>query len=352
MLLELNIRRRTMAKMSMQEIKELIRKQNENKGEGNSFKNSDIYPFWKMKAGETAIVRFLPDANEKNPLAFVVKDEHKLSLNGETRKIPCPKMYGHNCPICDKSQEYYKAEGKKSQNGKYYWRDRMHLARALVLSDPLPPDPETGENFEGKVVTLQLGFQVHQKIESQIDEFFEIDDPVPWGFDAEDDYIGYNFKIKSTSQGEHNKYDLASTFEKNSSNVDKKYVNEIELVDLTTLLPEEVTYDQANEFLDNHLSGGMDDDSLQSKKRSTSGSDSDSGADSKRNSMLSRLGGDDLEEADDDDFDELKETVNKAKAEEAEAEEEEAPSTSDDDDDDDDDDDLQAIIARTKRNKK
>ena len=40
---------------------------NENTGFWDKF-----YPFYKMGFGETALFRFLPDANEENPLGFIV----------------------------------------------------------------------------------------------------------------------------------------------------------------------------------------------------------------------------------------------------------------------------------------
>lgn len=333
----------------MAEVRELAKKKSAgNKESGNNFKNTDIYPFWKMKENEEAVIRFLPDKNEEErPLPFISKQEHKLAINGKNRKIPCPQTFGNKCPICDVSQEYYRAEGKGSKNGKYYWRDMMHLARAVVISDPLPPDDETGETFEGKVVTLQLGFQIHEKIMAQIGDFFDDDDPLPWDLEK-----GFNFKIKKTKQGDYMKYDLASTFERKPSEIPTDYLENIKLIDLETLLPEEVDYDKANEFLENHLSGGVDDsddDSLDSKR---SGGDSETS--SKRSEMLKRLQGEEDEEELDEDMKSIVEDAKQEDSDSSSDSEDQSDDDSDDDDEDDDEDDddeLKAIIRR-RRSKK
>ena len=331
--------------MSMKEIRELASKRNENRGGNKTFKNNDIYPFWLMDAGDEAIIRFLPDKNTENPWPFIEKLEHKLPINGSNRKIACPKMYGHNCAICDKSKEYYDAEGDDSENGKFYYRDRMHLGRALILKDPLDPATDDDGQLvdrEGKVYTVQLGFQIYEKIMGQLADFFDDDDPLPWDLDE-----GFNFKIKPVKQGSYKKYDLSSTFEKKSSTIPDEYLENIEIVDLRTLLPEEIDYDKSNEFYAQHTSGGVgNSDSLESKKNKSSGS--------ARKSALDRMKNEDDDddndaaELDGDDKAELASTVAEAKASDAD----DADDADDSDDDDDDGDDaLQAIINRRKKNK-
>lgn len=332
-------------KLTMKEIQELAKKKTSGGDNKQRFKNTDIYPFWLMQEDEIAKVRFLPDKNKENVLPFVEKLEHKLTIDGNVRKVPCPKMYDHKCPICDLSQEYYKSEGDDSKNGKYYYRDRMHLARALIIEDPLQPDSETGETYVGKVVTLQLGFQIHEKIMEQLGTFFDDEDMPPWDFEE-----GYNFNIKKVKQGKYHKYDIGSSFDRKPSAIPDEYLENIEIKDLRDLLPEEIDYDKANEFLEKHMSGGVaDSDSLESKKSSTS-ENSD-----KRAAMLSRLeGSDDDDEDDNDEQDEAKKVVREL-AEEAEEDDlsSDAYASKDDDDEDDDDEDaeLQAIINRKRRKK-
>ena len=80
---------------------------------GNNLPNN-YYPFWNMKNGESATVRFLPDANQDNPYGFLVERlTHVLEINGERKTVPCLHMYGEDCPICAVSKAYYDDEDQK-----------------------------------------------------------------------------------------------------------------------------------------------------------------------------------------------------------------------------------------------
>jgi hypothetical protein len=335
-------------KMSMAEIRKLAKKQSSGRKSSN-FKNSDIYPFWQMNEEEEAVIRILPNKTEENhPIPMIEKKQHRLAIDGKDRNVVCPQTFGNQCPICDLSQEYYRSEGKDSKNGKYYWRDLKHICRAVVIKDPLPPDSETGETFENKVVTLQLGFQLHKKIEAQLADFFDDDDPLPWDLEN-----GFNFKIKKTMQGGRGKYDLASTFERKPSEIPTEALENIELKELEEFLPPEVTYEETDELLQKHLNGGVGaEDSLENKRSSSESS-------SKRREILNRLGGndDDDEENEEELDEEMKNIVEDVQEESMNDEnnsshESDSPIDDDDDDDDDDEDsELAAIIARRRKSK-
>lgn len=243
-----------MAKLSRIELlkQKLAEEKAKKDGAGTTF-NNDIYPFWTMEVGQQARVRILQDLNEDNDFIFF-RDrlEHILSINGEDKKIPCRQMYGEECPICDLSRKWYKEEGKESKNGKYYYRKKVSLVRVLVLEDPLPPNKETGETYEGKVMNTQFGFQLMEKIKEQISnddlgEFYDLDD-------------GYDFIIKKTPQGNYGTYSVGSQFARKSSVIDDDIKETVELVDLGTLLPKDLGYDKVHAMLEAHLNGGDYDD--------------------------------------------------------------------------------------------
>lgn len=329
-----------MAKMSMAEIRALAKKKNAGGSKKNNYKNTDIYPFWNMKEGDEAVVRILPNKTEsEHPIPLIEKKQHRLAVEGKDIRVLCPQTYGNECPICDLSQEYYKAEGKGSKNGKYYWRDLMHLCRAVVIEDPLPPDEDTGETFKNKVVTLQLGFQLYEKIMAQLDDFFDDDDPLPWDLEE-----GFNFKIKPVKQGNYMKYDLASSFDRKTSEIPTEALENIELKELEEILPPEVTYEETEEILKKHTEGGVGDhDSLDNKR---SGGDGDSEAEAKRKKLLARMG----EEEDSDDSAEELDEEDQALVDSVKAEESSDEDASDEDDDEDEDEALAAIIARRRKN--
>lgn len=228
-------------------LKQRLKEEKEKKesGGGGNFRG-DIYPFWTMDFDESARVRILPDKNEENPYMFYVdRLEHKLSINGEDKRIPCRHMYGEDCPICELSRKFYKEQGKESKDGKYYWRDKTSLVRVLVLQDPLPANKETGETHEGKVFNTQFGYQLMEKIKEQIGS-----DDIGDFTDFED---GTDFIIKKTKNGQYGTYSVGSQFARKSSAIDDDLRDGIELIDLSSLLPADPGYDKVYNLLQAHL---------------------------------------------------------------------------------------------------
>ena len=243
-----------MSKKSFAELKAKFKQQQQEKEQkaGNKFQNNDIYPFWTMNAGDECIVRILPDANSENPAPFPISVElleHQLLVDGKNRKIPSLENWGEADPIAELSQKYYKMGD--ADKGKMYWRSKINLLRALIIKDPLPVDPETGENAEGKVKTLRFGFQMMETLLDGIasDEI----DIEPWDLKN-----GFNFRIKKTVQGKDKKgkeqytYAIGSGFVRNSSDISDMNV---ELVDLQTLLPANPGLEKVQRLLDAHISG-------------------------------------------------------------------------------------------------
>jgi len=213
---------------------------------------SNYYKFWDMKFGETATVRFLPDANENNPLGFMVeKLMHNLTINGERRSVPCRKMVNEDCPVCSVSTAFYKEEGDGSQNGKNYWRKKQHLVQALIIEDPLAPDATTGENSEGKVCYLNLGYQLYSVIKESLTSGDL--DAIPFDYSQ-----GYDFIIKKTEgQGGNPKYDVGSKFSRRSTSLTEDEIAFVtdEMIDLSTLIPGAMDLDKMEAMLTASLTG-------------------------------------------------------------------------------------------------
>lgn len=222
------------------------------KKEGNreAFTNN-YYPFWNMKAGQRAIMRFLPDRNENNERGFLVeKVFHNLEINGQKKTTPCLSMYGEDCPICKISQEYYKA--KDEVNGKKYWRKKQYIAQALIVEDPLEADKDTGETHAGKVRYIALGYQLYNII---IEAFASEDDPlddVPYSFDG-----GYDFIVKKTQQGEYSTYTMGTKFQskQRALSEDELVVVENGMIELATLLPKNPGVEKTQAMLNADLNG-------------------------------------------------------------------------------------------------
>jgi len=237
--------------LSLEQLTAAFKKQDTTESRPNNY-----YRFWDMKTDERAVVRFLPDTNKDNPLGFMVeKLMHTLEINGETKSIPCLKMFGEECPICKVSSAYYKDEGKGSVNGKKYWRNKQHIVQVLIVEDPLAPDPETGENNEGKVKFLNMGYQLYSVIKEAF-ESGELDN-IPYLYEG-----GCDFIIKKSDLGGRAKYDVGSKFARRSSDLteDEVAAAEDEMVDLSTLLPASPGLEKVESMLEAALTGASYED--------------------------------------------------------------------------------------------
>jgi len=218
-----------MSKLSLAALKGAFAQEQKESSGGNS--NNNYYPFWDMQVGQRCVVRFLPDLNENNPRGFLVeKVTHNLTVNGQRRTVPCLTMYEDDCPVCKVSQDYYKA--KDEVNGKKYWKKRQYIAQALIVEDPLEADKDSGENHEGKVRAISLGFQIYNIIK----EAFGSDelDAIPYDFQD-----GYDFIIKKTEQGQYASYAVGTKFANKPRSLTDAELEAAEagMVDLATLLP-------------------------------------------------------------------------------------------------------------------
>lgn len=216
---------------------------------------NNYFPFWRMNDGESATVRFLPDANKDNPFGFMVeKLMHTLQINGENKSVPCLKMYEEDCPVCKVSSEYYKKDDKA--NGKKYWRKKQYITQALIVEDPLPADDTTDETHAGKVRFLTLGYQIYNVIKEAF-ESGELDE-IPFAYTG-----GCDFIIKKSKQGDYSTYAVGSRFARKSTDLteDQLVIVEDNLGDLSDLLPKNPGLDKVQGMLEAALTGGSVDDS-------------------------------------------------------------------------------------------
>lgn len=219
------------------------------KEESSGSRPNNYYPFWNMKEGEQATVRFLPDADQENAMGFLVeKLMHTLTINGEKKSVPCLKMYDDNCPICKVSSAYYKAEDKT--NGKLYWRKKQHIVQALIVEDPLPADSDSGETHEGKIRFLAIGYQLFNIIKETF-ESGELDE-IPYAFVG-----GCDFIIKKTKQGDWPTYAVGSRFARKSTDLTEDQIAFVtdNMVELGTLLPKHPGEEKVNAMLEAALTG-------------------------------------------------------------------------------------------------
>ena len=92
---------------SLAEIRAKLKEQ-ESKAGGNRGPQgpNPIYPFWNIKEGESATMRFLPDGDGDNTFFWKERLMIKLpfaGIKGQTDsrpvqvQVPCMEMYGESC---------------------------------------------------------------------------------------------------------------------------------------------------------------------------------------------------------------------------------------------------------------
>jgi hypothetical protein len=219
-----------MAKRSLAELTEQF-KQKTTEGSGNATWKL-FFNFWKADMDTVSVVRFLPDADEENPMGFLVENlAHELVINGKREKVPCLKMYGEDCPICALSQNYYdeKSADHNEQLGKKYYRKKSYIGQVLVMETPIEHDAEQ------LVKLIEFGPAVFKQIQAA----FQSGDLEEAPFELKG---GYNFRIKKTKSGEYASY-TTSSFAPKQTDVGDDVIEKLELFNLADYRTARVTRD-------------------------------------------------------------------------------------------------------------
>ena len=139
---------------SLAEIRAKLKAQESNAG-GNRQQGGDnaIYPFWNIKEGESAVMRFLPDGDTANDFFWAERLMIKLpfsGVKGDTAsrpvqvQVPCMEMYGESCPILAEVRGWFKDPSLEDM-GRKYWKKRSYIMQGFVTDNPLTDD-NTPEN--------------------------------------------------------------------------------------------------------------------------------------------------------------------------------------------------------------
>jgi hypothetical protein len=190
---------------SLAEIRARLAAQ-ENKSNQNTERSqgdSALFPFWNMAEGDTASVRFLPDADSTNPYFWVEKAMIKLPFTGVKGKsdsknylvqVPCMEIWGENCPILQEVRTWYKDESLKETANKY-WKKRTYLFQGFVRQNPLSDDKTPENPIRRFTITPQIYSVINASLrDPEIEEL-----PT--------DYLrGLDFKIVKSSKGGYADY--------------------------------------------------------------------------------------------------------------------------------------------------
>jgi len=166
-----------------------------------------IYPFWNIKEGESATLRFLPDGDESNTFFWKERLMIKLPFNGikgetDSRpvqvQVPCMEMYGDTCDILNEVRAWFKDPSLEDM-GRKYWKKRSYIFQGFVTDNPLSEDT-TPENPIRRFI---IGPQIFQIIKAALmDPDME---ELPTDYTA-----GVDFRLNKTSKGGYADYSTSN----------------------------------------------------------------------------------------------------------------------------------------------
>jgi hypothetical protein len=216
-------------------------KASENKGSGErTGGDNSIYPFWNLKEGQEATLRFLPDGNQDNTFFWVERAMIKLpfaGIKGETDnkktivQVPCMEMYGETCPILSEVRGWFK-EPSLEAKGREYWKKRSYIFQGFVVEDGL----EEKEKPENAIRRFIIGPQIFQSIRAALVD--------PELEDLPTDYVhGLDYRMKKGSKGGYADYSTSTWArrERPLSDEEQAAVSTHGLFNLSDFLPKKPT---------------------------------------------------------------------------------------------------------------
>lgn len=227
-----------MAKRSLASLTEQFKQKTNEGGGGGDQSWKKFFAFWKADMDTVSVVRFLPDADEENPMGFLVENlAHELVINGKREKVPCLKMYGEECPICTLSQGYYdeKSPDHNEALGKKYYRKKSYIGQVLVMETPIEHDAEQ------LVKLIEFGPAVFKQIQAA----FQSGDLEEAPFELKG---GYNFRIKKSKSGEYASY-TTSSFAPKQTDVGDDVIEKLDLMNLADFRTARVSRDVVEAML-------------------------------------------------------------------------------------------------------
>lgn len=220
---------------SLAEIRAKLQQQENNSNQGPSGPNP-IYPFWNIKEGESATIRFLPDGDTDNTFFWRERLMIKLpfaGIKGQTDskpiivQVPCMEMYGESCPILGEVRGWFK-DSSLEDMGRKYWKKRSYIFQGFVTDNPLTDD----EAPENPIRRLIIGPQIFQIIKQALMD--------PDMEELPTDYTqGIDFRLNKSSKGGYADYSTSTWArrERPLSDAEMQAINTHGLFNLNDFLP-------------------------------------------------------------------------------------------------------------------
>ena len=221
---------------SLAEIRAKLKEaESRSSGERTGGDNS-IYPFWNLKEGQEATLRFLPDGNENNTFFWAERAMIKLpfaGIKGEseskpvTVQVPCMEMYGDTCPILAEVRGWFKDPALEDM-GRKYWKKRSYIFQGFVVEDGLKEEKKP----ENPIRRFIIGPQIFTSIRAALVD--------PELEDLPTDFIhGLDYRMKKGTKGGYADYSTSSWArrERPLDDAEQAAIKEHGLFNLSDFLP-------------------------------------------------------------------------------------------------------------------
>lgn len=204
-------------------------------GSGNGGDNS-IYPHWNMEEGQSATLRFLPDANSKNTFFWAERAMIRLpfaGIKGDSNSkqiiipVPCVEMWGDSCPVLAEVRTWFK-DPSLEKMGRSYWKKRSYIFQGFVRENPLSDDRQP----ENPIRRFIIGPQIFTTIKAALMD--------PELEELPTDYQrGLDFRVSKSAKGGFADYSGSKWARKETPLTDTELaaIQQHGLFDLSTFLP-------------------------------------------------------------------------------------------------------------------
>lgn len=205
---------------------------------GGGSKDPSIFPFWNIDVGKSCILRFVPDADEKNPYIWAEKILFKWTFSDPrnphkpvTVTMPCKEMYDgpKTCAVMNVLRPMWKSD---EDTARKYWPKRSYIYAGFVRKSDWP-EQNPPENPLRK-------FLVNKKMHGFIKETLLSTDEATMFTHSPDDYEnGTDFVVKKTKDGQWDSYSTSQWARSPSSLTDAEIlaIEKYGLIDLKSGFP-------------------------------------------------------------------------------------------------------------------
>jgi len=207
---------------------------------GSSGGDGAIYPHWNMSEGESATLRFLPDANTKNTFFWAERQLLRLPFNGikgdmDSKQVyvqvPCVEMWGDPCPVLAEVRTWFKDKSLEEM-GRKYWKKRSYIFQGFVRKNPIADDKTPANPIRRFIIGPQIFTLIKGALmDPELEEL------------PTDIMRGLDFTIAKTSKGGYADYNTSKWSRKESALTEEEQtaIAEHGLFDLSTFMPKRPT---------------------------------------------------------------------------------------------------------------